>query len=66
MNHVTRHAFFPPLTPNIQEEIQKTMMSLASFCGYKSIAELHANEVSMMLTEFTESKVRHDVESISH
>ena len=33
------------------------MSNLAKLCGYTSISDLHANEVSMLLNEFTEKKV---------
>ena len=32
------------------------MMVLAKNCGYPNIAELHANEVSMLLDEFVKDK----------
>ena len=38
------------------ESIEQAMSSLAKQCGYPSIAELHSNEVSILLDEFTKEK----------
>ena len=38
------------------ESIEQAMFSLAKQCGYPSIAELHSNEVSILLDEFTKEK----------
>lgn len=32
------------------------MMELAKVCGYTSVSDLHANEVSILLEEFTKEK----------